>query len=265
MGAAARKTWRFGSLQLTLSRYAPDTRLEPHCDDRFRISVVMSGQISERCAGNEEYASALSVVAKPGDARHSNRFGPRGARLASVEVPDSLLRECGTPGAGMPAWRWLHCSALAPALSFIRTVNACHGEKPPSTDQVQERVEFLLDTILDTQVPTDRAPPSWLRAVRERIHDTFDRTIPVHELAREANVHPTHLTRWFRNFYGCPVTTYRQRLRLKAATDALTTQNTSLADVAAATGFYDQSHFTHTFKAHTGSTPAAIRWLATRD
>lgn len=256
--------WCIDEFQLTNSLYSPDSRLEPHCDGRFRISVVVSGLVCERFRQTEEHASSLSVVTKPADARHSNRFGPRGARLVSVEVPAALLDGTVRRSSRLCCWRWHHGHAFKPAAALIRMVIDCRETPQPSADNITEQVDFLLDTLADIPAPVNRRPPAWLRVVRDHIHDTFDEQIPVAMLAKEAKVHPTHLTRWFRNFYGYPVTTYRQRLRLKAALEALAAGDKPLADVANAAGFCDQSHLTNALRRHTGMTPAAIRRLARR-
>jgi AraC family transcriptional regulator len=48
-------------------------------------------------------------------------------------------------------------------------------------------------------------------------------------------------------------------VRVRAATRLLREQGPSLADVAAAAGFADQSHFTRQFRRATGMTPGEYR------
>ena len=81
-------------------------------------------------------------------------------------------------------------------------------------------------------------------------------------LATLVGVHPSYLARMFRRHYGCSVGDYVVRLRLDFAIRELINSDLSLAEIASAAGFYDQSHFTHVFKFHFGITPSNLRAIA---
>jgi len=49
-----------------------------------------------------------------------------------------------------------------------------------------------------------------------------------------------------------------RQLRLDYASKKITHSTESIANIATTAGFYDQSHFTHAFKIHTGVTPAGF-------
>ena len=59
--------------------------------------------------------------------------------------------------------------------------------------------------------------------------------------------------------YRTTVGEYVRRLRLDWATRQLSETEVSITEIALAAGFYDQSHFSHLFKQHTGFTPAEFR------
>lgn len=103
------------------------------------------------------------------------------------------------------------------------------------------------------------ARPEWLRRARDFIHEHFAAGVSLTGLAASVEVHPSHLTRMFRRHYGCSVGDYVRRLRLEYAAHELIASDQPLAEIAAAAGFYDQSHFTHTFKSHLKMTPAEYR------
>ena len=71
-----------------------------------------------------------------------------------------------------------------------------------------------------------------------------------------------HLTRTFRIHYGVTVGAYLRNLRLEQAARALADSMSTIADIAAQAGFYDQSHFTRTFKRKFGLTPQEYRRAA---
>jgi AraC-like DNA-binding protein len=71
---------------------------------------------------------------------------------------------------------------------------------------------------------------------------------------------PAHLTRIFRQHYGHTIGSHVRQLRLEAARSQLgDAQRSTLAEVAVACGFSDQSHLTRLFHAAYGITPARFR------
>ena len=94
---------------------------------------------------------------------------------------------------------------------------------------------------------------------------SFKRPIDLAEVAAACGVHPVHLARVFRQFYGVSPGEYLRGLRLDWAAAQLALASAgathTLASLALQAGFSDQSHFTRAFKRHTGCTPAQYRVL----
>ena len=102
-------------------------------------------------------------------------------------------------------------------------------------------------------------PPRRLQRARDYIRAHFAERLALETVAGEVGVHPAHLAREFRRTYGCSIGQAVRRLRVDAACRALSTSNLSLASIAAAAGFADQSHFTRVFRSLTGITPLDYR------
>jgi AraC family transcriptional regulator len=96
-----------------------------------------------------------------------------------------------------------------------------------------------------------------LRAVVDFIAGHLSEDVSLIALAREAHVSPFHFARLFRRTVGIPPHQLVLRLRVQRAIGLMNTSTLSLAQVAAESGFHDQSHFTRAFRAATGTTPAA--------
>jgi AraC family transcriptional regulator len=105
-------------------------------------------------------------------------------------------------------------------------------------------------------------PPGWLTEARDLLHGRFNDSLNLVDIANLVGVHPTHLARSFKKHYRTTVGEYLRRLRLDWATRRLSETQDSIAEIALAAGFYDQSHFSHLFKQHTGLTPAEFRALS---
>jgi AraC family transcriptional regulator len=83
--------------------------------------------------------------------------------------------------------------------------------------------------------------------------------LTVEQLARVADVSPSSLARRFRNETDTPPWRYVMERRVERAKRLLANTDRSLAAIAVDTGFYDQAHFTRTFKRLEGQTPGGYR------
>lgn len=89
-------------------------------------------------------------------------------------------------------------------------------------------------------------------------------TYSLPQLAAAAGVTPEHLCRLYANSVGVgPVATLRL-LRLKRASVLLNQTNMSVVEIARATGFASEFHFSRTFKSVAGLSPSSFREDRTR-
>lgn len=77
--------------------------------------------------------------------------------------------------------------------------------------------------------------------------------------AAQAHLSPSYFSRLFRQRTGHTFCDYLTRLRVDHAKRLLCSPELDMAEIAAQSGFYDQSHLTHAFKHVTGATPGAFR------
>jgi AraC family transcriptional regulator len=105
--------------------------------------------------------------------------------------------------------------------------------------------------------PGSRTRPAWLRTIEELLHAGEAASLVA--LAAAVGRHPAHVAREFRRHFGCSAGEYDRALRLERAREALRTTTDSLAEIASAHGFYDQSHFSNAFRRHCEVTPARYR------
>lgn len=98
-----------------------------------------------------------------------------------------------------------------------------------------------------------------LQRVIAFLDEHFIDEITVERLAGIAGISVPHLNRRFRQLLRLSPMEYVQSLRIQEAQRRLMTTNRSVGDIAIATGFYDQSHFTKRFRKVTGITPLQYR------
>jgi AraC family transcriptional regulator len=105
-------------------------------------------------------------------------------------------------------------------------------------------------------------PPRKLRAVVEYIEEHLDASPTLEQLAAVAHLSAYHFARQFKTANGLPPHQYVILRRVERAKRLLREGDLSLAEVAASTGFTDQSKFSHTFKRVVGVSPRHFRRFA---
>jgi AraC-like DNA-binding protein len=94
-----------------------------------------------------------------------------------------------------------------------------------------------------------------LRRACELLHDELPANVTLAELERAAGVSRHRLSRLFRVAFGMPPHRFQLAQRIRLARRMLE-RGVAVADVAQATGFFDQSHLHRHFRATLGMTPA---------
>jgi AraC family transcriptional regulator len=96
--------------------------------------------------------------------------------------------------------------------------------------------------------------------VLDYLNDNLAGSVALADLAAVARVSVFHFARQFRGAVGASPHQYVIRLRVERAKELMRQGRLSLAQVAAAVGFADQSHFNRHFKRLAGVTPRQFLW-----
>jgi AraC-like DNA-binding protein len=120
-------------------------------------------------------------------------------------------------------------------------------------------LELIAETSRNYVTLPESNRPKWLKQVEEILQARFPEQLTLVEIARSVKIHPTHLARVFHHHYGCTVGEYLRKLRIEHACSQLAATEAPLVEIALEAGFYDQSHFSRSFKRSTGLTPTEYR------
>jgi AraC-like DNA-binding protein len=104
--------------------------------------------------------------------------------------------------------------------------------------------------------PRLKEEPRAVKEARDYLHANVERDVTLEELATVVNLNRSYLIRVFKKTMGLPPHAYFLHLKLTEARKRLV-QGEAINQVALATGFADQSHFSRTFKRSVGMTPGA--------
>ncbi|MFI6597864.1 AraC family transcriptional regulator [Nonomuraea sp. NPDC050536] len=245
-----------------------------HSHDTYSFGVTEDGAQSFSCRGSRHTSAAGMVMAFNPDDPHDGhaadalgftyRIVHIGPELVSGVLDDVTGRVSGLPLFAVPvvddpllaeALRDLHAALLGGAGQLRRDelLNA-------TVAAIVRRAAASPPRATSLQGLTSRHARGTGVAgrVRELIHDRFLDDLAPEELAAVAGTSRFAVYRAFRARYGMPPSDYQRQLRLRVAR-RLIAAGVPLGQVAAETGFADQSHLTRWFTRYFGLTPGTYR------
>jgi AraC family transcriptional regulator len=246
-----------GELTLVESRYPPGFRSPEHSHARAFFYLVLKGACTETYDNKTRSACISSLVFHPAGASHADHWPGAGGQCFHIEVGPAAMRRAREHvclldhstdfHSGDPIWL---------TTRLYREFRRMGDALPLAMEGLV--LELLAETVRSRVAVKKHRSPNWLAQVRELLHDRFSERLVLDEIAGAVGVHPVHLCRVFRQQYRCTVGDYVRKLRLDFASRQLATSSASLAEIALAAGFADQSHFTKAFRRASGMTP--VEW-----
>lgn len=244
-----------GGFRLTECTYRPSFSIPRHQHELASLSFAVKGGFHERSGATSFDCGPYDVVVKPPEERHSNRYGPGGARCLLIEVSRSRLAEL-QPVTELLA-RPSRLGGRGVATLAMRAYRELLRNDTVSTLAIEG---LILELITEASRETVKeAEPHWLAVVRDYVHAHWRNRIALDDLARAASVHSATVVRGFRAHLRCTPADYVRRIRLEHAERELARGVRSIADIALECGFYDQSHLTRVIRRYTGMTPMEYR------
>lgn len=237
------------------------TEVPTHTHENATIVLTLSGDYRESYRGASSWHPPLTIIAKPAGERHANRVGEHAARCLVVELGETRIQEFSRVGViwDCPMMH-NHGSGVSAALRIVRELRS-----PDSVSALilEGATLELAASISRMQLPVYSNEPKWMREVIEVIHCQPVEALRLARIARIAGVHPVHLARTFRLVNGCSLGTYVRRVQVTRAIALLSQPEISLGGIAAAAGFYDQSHMGRLIRSATGMSPLKLRTILT--
>ena len=252
------KRFDVGLFALTEASYSRSRTLERHAHHCATMSFVLEGTCLETIENAAYECTPFSPIIKPAGTPHANQYGSAGAKCLLIEVKPAALELSRGASELLADVVLVRNGALAGiALRLYKEFRWIDSASELSIQGlVLEMIGLAARERLDKP---SLCAPHWLREAREFIEERFLGPIRLFHLAATVGVNPAYLSRMFRKHYNCTIGEYMRRLRLDYASEKIIHSGDSIADIAVEAGFYDQSHFTHAFKLHTGLTPAEFR------
>jgi len=224
-----------GGYSIVTTEYAGGTSLPPHAHLQGCLIAVVSGRFDDVIGRRPRRFGDGALFHRAPGQRHANRF--ESATTICLNIGVDLDRDLSR--------RALHDPRLVASLLAA-------GDQLAIECVVREALLAL------TEEATSAPSPRVARA-RELAEDAYATPLTLREAAEVAEMHPAQLARDFRRAYGSTFGDYVRARRVAFAAKALRDESRSLADVALAAGFCDQSHLTRAFRSVLGTTPGRYR------
>jgi len=131
-----------------------------------------------------------------------------------------------------------------------------HLQNSPFEDMLHKVYQNLLKETDKKKVP------EWVKELKHIIQDQIDAqfTFDLRKISEELAINPSYLSREFSKYFDdLNFGEYIRKRRIEKAIDLMQQTDYSLTEIAYLTGFSDQSHFTRSFKQHTGKNPLSYR------
>jgi AraC family transcriptional regulator len=242
---------------LTESIHPAGSEIPWHWHETPTICFVLEGAFVEAVRGSSLLCTPATLKFVPAGERHCDRFSHGSARGLMVEPrrDGETLRPFAS---ALDRPRHYQGGALAELAFRIHRELVRMDQTSPLVIE-----ELLLELIAGAAREAEGSPtgdsPDWLRRALECIDAGLAGPLGVTRIAQAVGVHPVTLARAFRRRYHCTMGDYVRRRRIERAKQELRNSRARLAEIAAANGFADQSHFSRLFRHYTGMTPSHFR------
>jgi AraC family transcriptional regulator len=244
-------------LTLSETSYISNLKLPRHSHERSYFCLVVKGAYTERYYKTEQTCKASTLIFHPEDESHSDYFHAD-SRCFNIQMDDrwvERMRQHSKIRNDPGHFR----SGLLPQLAarLYDEFRKADEFSPMIIEGIA--LEMMGEAGRYFAKPEDSVPQRWLEKVRDLLHERFTERLSLRQQADYVGVHPVHLAREFRRFYHCTPGEYIRQLRIEFACEKLINSETPLCEIALDAGFFDQSHFTRTFKQFTKKTPQEYR------
>ncbi len=120
-------------------------------------------------------------------------------------------------------------------------------------------IESLVAASINQLFPKNRPKasfePYWTKVADELLQDNYRNPHSLTEMAAILEIHPVHLSRSFKKYFGCTIANYIRKIRVARALSQLLNNSASLGNIAYDCGFADQSHMIRNIREFTSLTP----------
>jgi AraC family transcriptional regulator len=224
--------------------------IEEHRHDWPSLTLHGLGAADEMYDGGELRISGPSAVLHPAGRSHADRIGEAGLETVSVQFDPAWLRSGGA-AVHLDQTRCWSGGRVGAASRRLAAVWTC--EDVSELTLAHATYGFIAMALTET----GETAPAWL----DHVSRALDADTPpsTQAIAGTLGLHPAWLARAYRAAVGEGLQDTSRRRRVERAVALLRQTDDAPSDIAAAAGFFDQSHMNRGFRQLLGRTPSRVR------
>lgn len=232
-----------------------------HYHENRYFTFILQGRVIEGNKKETYHCDAGTLLFHNWQEPHFNQLPPGKTRGLHLEVTSSFLQQFsindrlpeGTINIKNPKLKLL----------FYQLFLAFQQNDAISNIAITSLTANCLSQLSDSKPGIKQSPP-WVNQIKELLYFGDTQHLTLSSLALTLQIHPAHLSRDFQKYFGCNLGDYLRALKLSKAMHLLADTHLNLSEVAAASGFSDQSHFIRLFKSEFKKRPAQAKKILTK-
>ena len=239
------------------SLFLPNQKHSKHSHERATLCLVLQGRFTETHGRHSLACLPSTLLFYPAGEAHAESFHNLRSRCFVIEIKPSWLERLDHFSGGVNQPANFH-GGKASGLAIRIYKEFCALDEFSSLVIEGLLLELVAEISRGSRRIQGRATPR-IELAKELLHAHFREPLTPATIAEQVGLHPVYLAQAFRRAYDCTLGEYVRRLRIEFACGELSSPDNPISRIAAVAGFFDQSHFTKTFKQLIGITPAEFR------
>jgi len=230
-----------------------------HSHDQVLASFLLGGAIVEvDDRGQKSECGPLTLHTTPPGMRHAHLISSPRVTTLCIAIEVEMLSHAGDAAKALEEPMTCRRSGIISLAPKIRREIAV-GDHASSMVLEGLVLELVGELARKGESKLSDTAPVWLRRAKDMIHDHWNRSLSIGDVAAEAGVHPSQLNRAFRAYMNQTPGEYLRKVRMERATRQVLAGDLPLKAIATQAGFADQAHFTREFRRRHGVPPIEMR------
>jgi AraC family transcriptional regulator len=224
-----------------------------HYHQNAFFSFIQRGQITEGNKKGKNIYGAGTVLFQQAGVPHYNPHLKNRPAALYIEIKPTWTKRLDIDIDGLPGLSEITNPDIK--ILFHQLNLGSKVDTQTSLLSIEESLIHILVGDTDKSFNNYSSAPKWIDELDEILRLGFAQKINLESLSRQVDVHPVHLCKYFRKYFGCTLSEYVRKIRIEKSLSLFLDNSISITEMAYLCGFSDQSHFIRNFKQIIGITP----------